>query len=518
MNKTLALALVVSFAAQLTFAQSAAGDYLLDQKQATGPAVIRRLTPVVGRLMGWASSIDAPSSIALGSGLTLSGNTLSATASGGTWGTITGTLSAQTDLQTALNARQPLNASLTSISGLSPSNGESIRWFNGQWTRSDPLFEPNFTNQITVTGLGPSIGMNVTGGGFWVLTQPGDWGGGSFFVAPAKASGFLAVTDQANGLVNLANGVTGILASGSLPTSGVTAGSYTSASLTVDATGRVTAISNGSGSLTIGTTAISGGTAGRLLLSGASLTELALGGGVAAFLQAPTLANFNAATPDADAATTAANTYTGSQILERVPMTGTGSTALPSLSILPSSGVTAVTTRNANGTALGIVLPDASQADFYNQIRSNTVLARSTFNGRLVGHETITTGNSGLQVYTTQASAVADGGGIGRSGLFGAVATGARVASNYQYAFSSNSAGAGDAFSIDTGLSRAAAGVVGVTNGATGGGGLEFTEVTAPSGPAANRVRIWVEDNGLGKTRLMVRFGSGAAMQIAIEP
>lgn len=37
---------------------------------------------------------------------------------GGTWGTITGTLSAQTDLQTALDAKQPLDADLTAVAGL----------------------------------------------------------------------------------------------------------------------------------------------------------------------------------------------------------------------------------------------------------------------------------------------------------------------------------------------------------------------------------------------------------------
>lgn len=46
---------------------------------------------------------------------------------------------------------------------------------------------------------------------------------------------------------------------------------------------------------------------------------------------------------------------------------------------------------------------------------------------------------------------------------------------------------------------------------------FELEESSAPSG-VANKGRIWVEDNGAGKTRLMVQFGSGAAQQIAIEP
>jgi len=46
----------------------------------------------------------------------------------------------------------------------------------------------------------------------------------------------------------------------------------------------------------------------------------------------------------------------------------------------------------------------------------------------------------------------------------------------------------------------------------------QFDEVTAPSSPATNKVRIYAEDNGSGKTRLMALFPTGAAVQIAIEP
>jgi hypothetical protein len=41
---------------------------------------------------------------------------------------------------------------------------------------------------------------------------------------------------------------------------------------------------------------------------------------------------------------------------------------------------------------------------------------------------------------------------------------------------------------------------------------------SAPSIPPANTVRIWAEDNGAGKTRLMALFPTGVAQQIAIEP
>jgi hypothetical protein len=50
------------------------------------------------------------------------------------------------------------------------------------------------------------------------------------------------------------------------------------------------------------------------------------------------------------------------------------------------------------------------------------------------------------------------------------------------------------------------------------GGNLTLIEqASAPAG-IANMGRIYTEDNGAGKTRLMVQFGTGAAVQIAIEP
>ena len=49
-------------------------------------------------------------------------------------------------------------------------------------------------------------------------------------------------------------------------------------------------------------------------------------------------------------------------------------------------------------------------------------------------------------------------------------------------------------------------------------GALSMTEMTAPSAPASNGAYIYLDDNGSGKTRLMVRFSSGSAVQLAIQP
>jgi hypothetical protein len=72
------------------------------------------------------------------------------------------------------------------------------------------------------------------------------------------------------------------------------------------------------------------------------------------------------------------------------------------------------------------------------------------------------------------------------------------------------------------GLAGSAASVMQLNTGAGAGSGygasMEFFEMTAPSAPSANGARIYVEDDGAGKTRLMVLFATGVAQQIAIEP
>lgn len=49
-------------------------------------------------------------------------------------------------------------------------------------------------------------------------------------------------------------------------------------------------------------------------------------------------------------------------------------------------------------------------------------------------------------------------------------------------------------------------------------GYLGMTEVSTPSAPGANGGRMYLDDSGGGKTRLMILFNSGAAQQIAIQP
>jgi hypothetical protein len=47
---------------------------------------------------------------------------------------------------------------------------------------------------------------------------------------------------------------------------------------------------------------------------------------------------------------------------------------------------------------------------------------------------------------------------------------------------------------------------------------IELAEMAAPAAPAANKGRLFMQDNGSGKTQIAVRFPSGAVQVIATEP
>lgn len=89
------------------------------------------------------------------------------------------------------------------------------------------------------------------------------------------------------------------------------------------------------------------------------------------------------------------------------------------------------------------------------------------------------------------------------------------LGNTFQYTWSSTSSAASVP---DIGIARSSAGIMKITDGATGAGALHLQEQTAPSAPSANNVYLYAQDNGAGKTQLMARFATGAAQQVAIEP
>ena len=115
---------------------------------------------------------------------------------------------------------------------------------------------------------------------------------------------------------------------------------------------------------------------------------------------------------------------------------------------------------------------------------------------------------------------------VTNTGLYGASGSGSLPAAKaktgvYGYATQDN-------FSRGvTGESPAGIGVYGISTTGYGGyfGGkvyttqfYELSEIAAPAAPLANRARLFLKDNGAGKTQLCVRFNTGAVQVIATQP
>lgn len=71
------------------------------------------------------------------------------------WGAITGTLANQTDLQSALDVKQPLDSDLTAVAALAPSNDDVIQRKAGAWTnRTMPQVKTDLVLVKSDVGLG----------------------------------------------------------------------------------------------------------------------------------------------------------------------------------------------------------------------------------------------------------------------------------------------------------------------------------------------------------------------------
>lgn len=61
-------------------------------------------------------------------------------------------------------------------------------------------------------------------------------------------------------------------------------------------------------------------------------------------------------------------------------------------------------------------------------------------------------------------------------------------------------------------------GIIETRSNSSGGAGIQFKEMTAPTAPAVDKGIVFMQDNGSGKTQLCVRFNTGAIQVIATEP
>lgn len=171
MNRTLSYLATVGFLVVLAYcaARGADNDVVITQRTATGQEPIILADPGADRILFWDESANEPKYLTAGSGLSITGTTITASGSGGTWGSITGTLSTQTDLQSALDAKlgtsaaaaayQPLDSDLTSIAGLTTTTfGRGLLELSAY-----PTFNQSTTgNAATATALQTARTINGT--------------------------------------------------------------------------------------------------------------------------------------------------------------------------------------------------------------------------------------------------------------------------------------------------------------------------------------------------------------------
>jgi len=515
-----------------TASAQTAGQSVIQKKNVSAGFTNEAFTLSNGQLIG-RTSAGTLSGLTLGSGLTLSGTTLSSTASGGTWGSITGTLSSQTDLNTALGLKAPL---------ASPT-------FTG--TVTAPNFVLSASEVDTLTGIQYGIGWSDDR-----FTLQGPPGALQMFTtgSPEESVLYWAGRIQVGSLE--AAEITGEI-SGALVTSGVIPASVMNASMPqpLRAFGDGATYAGAFG-LTYGTTGPSGATEpttpgtyfpeilvvdgdpntnyleGRIRTAAQLRTDLGLG---SLALVTPTgTADGSKFLRDDGSWQTVGGTFTGGTLTSRLIQSTNGASSASPLVLTGTifTGGTATTTKpqllveptGATSTAwntAGTLYGGNAASGFTGSLMDLQVNGLSMFRVSSGGQVTFALGGSG-------------GGGIssgartgsldlnyngGRRALFGTPVSSSTGLHFYDeevigWTTTGNLAGgAADTLII----SRAASNILGIS-GASAGASIEVTEMTAPAAPAANKARIYIEDNGSGKTRLMIQFPSGAAQQIAIEP
>jgi len=211
--------------------------------------------------------------------------------------------------------------------------------------------------------------------------------------------------------------------------------------------------------------------------------------------------------------------------LQKVTYTGAGVSGLAVIRIVGGSG-TSSTRINDNGTV--IIDADISTGSLPLTVKYNgSNVATISYQGLISGVDFGTTGVTNQYNFGGGTALVGLSASAGFYLRYGTTAQKVLVsgtytdASNYVRAslaatstsvtLSAQTAGTG-ADDVPVVISPAGVSQVEVGNG------VQFTEMTAPSAPASNKVILYAQDNGAGKTQLMALFASGASQQVAIEP
>ena len=133
---------------------------MADEKLTNLPSV----TPATGDLLYLVDISDTTDSAAGSSKKTTVGDVLALVSGGGTWGSITGTLSSQTDLQSALNAKQPLDSDLTSWAAVTRASGYDTFAATPSSANLAALLTDETGSGAAVFGTGPTLTSPVIAG------------------------------------------------------------------------------------------------------------------------------------------------------------------------------------------------------------------------------------------------------------------------------------------------------------------------------------------------------------------